>query len=172
MVLPPSASRFFRFLILYTGRTPWTGDQPVARPLSTQRTTRTKNKRTQTSMPPVGFELTISVLEQAKKVHALDRVGTAIGFSVNPNRSHCFPSTDHPAVHFLTFSTLLVTVRNRFLRHSSKWASRLQGIRRKGRHVLERYWVLIQAETQSILRLFVVFVRISARLRVLNLGYA
>jgi hypothetical protein len=34
--------RFFSFLILYTvGRTPWTGDQPVARPLSTHRTTET-----------------------------------------------------------------------------------------------------------------------------------
>jgi hypothetical protein len=31
--------RFFSFLILYTvGRTPWTGDQPVAKPLSTHRT--------------------------------------------------------------------------------------------------------------------------------------
>jgi hypothetical protein len=31
---------FFSFLILYTvGRTPWTGDQPVARPLPTHRTT-------------------------------------------------------------------------------------------------------------------------------------
>jgi hypothetical protein len=31
--------RFFRFLILYTvGRTPWTGDYPVARPLPTNRT--------------------------------------------------------------------------------------------------------------------------------------
>jgi hypothetical protein len=33
------------------GKTPWTGDQPVARPLPTQRTTQTQNKRTQTSMP-------------------------------------------------------------------------------------------------------------------------
>jgi hypothetical protein len=33
------------------GRTPWTGDQPVARPLPTQRTTETQNMRTQTSMP-------------------------------------------------------------------------------------------------------------------------
>jgi hypothetical protein len=41
--------RFFIFLILYTlGRTPWTGDQPVARPLSTHRTTQTQNKRTHT----------------------------------------------------------------------------------------------------------------------------
>jgi hypothetical protein len=48
------------FLNLYTvGRTPWTGDQPVARPLPTRRTTQTQNKRTQTSMPWVGFEPTI-----------------------------------------------------------------------------------------------------------------
>jgi hypothetical protein len=33
---------FFSFLILYTGgRTPWTGDQPAARPLPTHRTTQT-----------------------------------------------------------------------------------------------------------------------------------
>jgi hypothetical protein len=35
--------RFFSFLILYTvGRTPWTGDQPVARPLPTQNNTNTE----------------------------------------------------------------------------------------------------------------------------------
>jgi hypothetical protein len=33
----------FSFLILYTvGRTPWTGDKPVARPLPIQRTTQTE----------------------------------------------------------------------------------------------------------------------------------
>jgi hypothetical protein len=49
----------FQFLNLYTvGRTPWTGDQPVARALPTHRTTQTQNKRTQTSMPRVGFETT------------------------------------------------------------------------------------------------------------------
>jgi hypothetical protein len=43
---------FFSFLILYTvGGTPWTGDQSVARWLPLDRTTRTQNKRTQTSMP-------------------------------------------------------------------------------------------------------------------------
>jgi hypothetical protein len=37
---------FFNFLILYTvGRTPWTGDRPVARPLHIHRTTQTQNKR-------------------------------------------------------------------------------------------------------------------------------
>jgi hypothetical protein len=66
--------RFFSFLILYTvGRTPWTGDQPVARPLPAHRTTQTQNKRTQTPMPRVGFEPTIPVFERAKTVHALDR---------------------------------------------------------------------------------------------------
>jgi hypothetical protein len=59
--------------------TPWTGDQPVARPLPTQRTTRTYNKRTQTYMPCVGFEPTIPVFERARTVHALDRALTVIG---------------------------------------------------------------------------------------------
>jgi hypothetical protein len=67
----------FQFLNLYTvGRTPWTGDQPVARPLPTRRTTQTQNKRTQTSTSRVGFELTTPVFERAKEVHALDRAAT------------------------------------------------------------------------------------------------
>jgi hypothetical protein len=69
----------FQFLNLYTvGRTPWTGDQPVARPLPTHRTTEIQNKRTQTSMPRVGFEPTIPVFERAKTVHTLDRAATVI----------------------------------------------------------------------------------------------
>jgi hypothetical protein len=40
--------RLFQFLNQYTvGRTLWTEDQPVARPLPTHRTTQTQNKRTQ-----------------------------------------------------------------------------------------------------------------------------
>jgi hypothetical protein len=71
--------RFFTFLILHTvGRTPWTGDQPVSRPLPTQRTTQTQNKHSQTSMPRVGFEPTIPAFEQAKTVHALDGAATVI----------------------------------------------------------------------------------------------
>jgi hypothetical protein len=70
----------FSFLILYTvGRTPWTGDQPVARPLPTHRTTQTQNKRTQTSMSRVGFEPTIPVFGRAKTVHALDCAASVIG---------------------------------------------------------------------------------------------
>jgi hypothetical protein len=62
--------RFFSFLILYTvGRSPWMGDQLVARPLHTQRT-QTQNRCTQTSMPRVGFEPTNPVFERAKTVHA------------------------------------------------------------------------------------------------------
>jgi hypothetical protein len=45
-----------QLLNLYTvGRNPWMGDQPVARPLPTHRTTQTQNKCTQTSMPQVGY---------------------------------------------------------------------------------------------------------------------
>jgi hypothetical protein len=70
----------FQFINLYTvSRTSWTGDQPVARPLPTHRATQTQNKRTQTSMPRVGFEPTIPVFEWAKTVHALDRASTVIG---------------------------------------------------------------------------------------------
>jgi hypothetical protein len=72
--------RFFSFLMLHTvSRIPWTGDQPVARPLPIHRTTRTKDKRTQTFMPRVEFEPTIPVFERAKIVHALDSAATIIG---------------------------------------------------------------------------------------------
>jgi hypothetical protein len=72
--------RFFSFLIFYTVcRTPWTGDQPVARLLPTRRTTHTQNKRTKTSMPWVVFEPTIPAFERPKTVHALDRAATVIG---------------------------------------------------------------------------------------------
>jgi hypothetical protein len=81
MALQPFVGpRFFSFLIVYTvGRTPWTGDQPVAKPLPRHRTTQTQNKRTQTSMPRVGFEPTTPAFERAKTVHALDREVTVIG---------------------------------------------------------------------------------------------
>jgi hypothetical protein len=72
----------FQFLNLHTvGRTPWTGDQPVAKSLPTHRTTQTQNKRTQTSMTRVGFEPTIPVFERAKRVLALDRGATVSGIT-------------------------------------------------------------------------------------------
>jgi hypothetical protein len=58
------------------------GEQPVARPLPAHRTTQTQNKSTQTSMPRVGFELTIPVFEWAKTVHALDRADTVITYYI------------------------------------------------------------------------------------------
>jgi hypothetical protein len=66
--------RLFSFLILHRiGRTFWTGDQPVARPLPINRT-QTQNKPTQIFMPLVGFEPTIPVFEQAKTIHALEEL--------------------------------------------------------------------------------------------------
>jgi hypothetical protein len=79
-VLLVDLGRFFRYLILYTvGRTPWTRDQPVARPLPTHRTTPKQNKRTQTSMPWVRLEPIIPMFEGAKAVHILYRAATVIG---------------------------------------------------------------------------------------------
>jgi hypothetical protein len=71
----------FSFLTLYTGdRTPWTGDQPVARPLS-KHTTQTQNKRIHT--PNIhalnGIRTSITASERAKTVHALDRATTVTG---------------------------------------------------------------------------------------------
>jgi hypothetical protein len=69
------------FLIFFTvGRTPWTGDQPVAWPLPEHKTPQTQNKRTQTCIPQVGFELKIPIFERAKRVHALDRAATVTGY--------------------------------------------------------------------------------------------
>jgi hypothetical protein len=70
-----------QFRNLYTaGRTPWTGDQSVARPLPTHRTTQAQDKRTHKyKCLWVGFEPTIPGFERAKTVHALDRAATVIG---------------------------------------------------------------------------------------------
>jgi hypothetical protein len=51
------------------------GDQPVARPLHTHKTT----KGTQTSMPLVVFEPAITVFERAKTGHTCDREATVTG---------------------------------------------------------------------------------------------
>jgi hypothetical protein len=76
-----------RNLFYTVGRTPWTRDQPVARPLPTHRTTQTQNKGTQTSMPWVGFEPMIPAFERMKTVHALDGAATVIG-GANSLQSH------------------------------------------------------------------------------------
>jgi hypothetical protein len=59
----------FQFLNLLHGKTPWAGDQPVASPLPRNRTAQMQNKRTQISMPEVGFKPIIPVFERAKTVH-------------------------------------------------------------------------------------------------------
>jgi hypothetical protein len=65
--------------LFYTGSwTPWTSDQPVARPLPKYRTTQTQNKRTQIPTPWVGFEPTITAFERTKTVHALDHAAAEI----------------------------------------------------------------------------------------------
>jgi hypothetical protein len=70
----------YQFLDLFTvGKTPWTGDQPFARPLRAHRPAQAQNKRTQTSMPQVELEPMIPVFERAKTVHVLDRAATVIG---------------------------------------------------------------------------------------------
>jgi hypothetical protein len=49
--------RFFSFLTIHTvGRTTWTGDQPVERPLPTHRTTQTQNKRTKYRHPRLEWD--------------------------------------------------------------------------------------------------------------------
>jgi hypothetical protein len=84
---PLNPGNLLSFLNLYTvGRAPWTGDQPVPRPLSTHRTTQTQTKRTQTSMPRVRFEPTTSAFEWAKMVHALDHAATVIGPSPSTSK--------------------------------------------------------------------------------------
>jgi hypothetical protein len=54
-------------------------DQPVTRPLLAQRTSQMQNKSIQTSMLQMGFEPTIPVFEQAKRVHVFDLAATVIG---------------------------------------------------------------------------------------------
>jgi hypothetical protein len=85
MALQPSVGPwplffFFSFVILYTvGRTPRTGDQPVARPLYAHRTTQTQNKRTQIRIFGVGLESMTPEFKRLKTVYILDRVVTVIG---------------------------------------------------------------------------------------------
>jgi hypothetical protein len=60
-------------------RTPWAVDQPVARPQPTHDNTNAEGTQIQSSMPCVGFELTIPSFERAKTFHVLDRATTMMG---------------------------------------------------------------------------------------------
>jgi hypothetical protein len=69
----------FQFFNIYiVGRTPWRGDQSVARPLPGRRTTQTQNICTQTAMHRMVFEPQIPVFERSKTIHALDSAVTVI----------------------------------------------------------------------------------------------
>jgi hypothetical protein len=59
--------------------TPWTGDQPVWSSPPMQENMKTET--TQTSMPRVGFEHTISVFERAETFRALHRAVTVVGYN-------------------------------------------------------------------------------------------
>jgi hypothetical protein len=63
-------------MIINDGRTPWTSDEIIAKPLPKYRINAYTH---QTPMPCVGFEATIPVSERAKVVHALDRSATVTG---------------------------------------------------------------------------------------------
>jgi hypothetical protein len=54
------------------------GGSPLRKPLPTHATAQTQNKRTQKSMPRVGFEPTTPVFERAKTVHATE-IGATVG---------------------------------------------------------------------------------------------
>jgi hypothetical protein len=75
------------FVILYkVGRASWVGDQPVARPLPTHRTTQTQNELTQASMRCVGFEPTIPPFERAKRVHVYEGICLVVHLTSLKNR--------------------------------------------------------------------------------------
>jgi hypothetical protein len=99
MALQPFAGPWplFQFHdLIQSRRTPLAGNRPVAKPLTAHRTAQTQNKRTQTSIPWVGFEPTTPVLERAKTVYVLDRATTVSAFlyiqklNAIPNHTHTY----------------------------------------------------------------------------------
>jgi hypothetical protein len=76
---PLDFCRFFSFLIhTQPARGPFGRGISTSQGHCLHRTTQSRNKRTQTSMPRVGFEPTIQVFERAKTVHGLIRTATMI----------------------------------------------------------------------------------------------
>jgi hypothetical protein len=70
---------FFSFLIFNkVRRIPWTGDQPVARPLPAHRTTQTQNKHTDIHASS-GIRTHDPSFRASEAVHALDRAATVTG---------------------------------------------------------------------------------------------
>jgi hypothetical protein len=67
-----AAFQFLHLLHICTlGRTPWPGNQPIARPLPALTGQQKQNKRSLPSMSHVRFEPTILMFQWAKTVHAL-----------------------------------------------------------------------------------------------------
>jgi hypothetical protein len=118
----------FQFFDLYTvGRTPWTGDQPVARSLPTHRTTQTqKKKHTQISMPRVGFEPTVPAFERAKTVHALSRVSIARSCSCAANLFVCLCVNNRVRVQHRSAATACGSLSTLFLFHKTVSSKRAQ----------------------------------------------
>jgi hypothetical protein len=102
-------SPLFSFLILYTvGRTPWTGYQPIIWPLPAHTRQHKQNKRTQRSVPQVGFDPTVIVFERGKKVLSSDRAATTLHYT----------TLHYTALHYTTlhYTTLHCTALH-YTRH-------------------------------------------------------
>jgi hypothetical protein len=69
----------FRNLFYTVGRTPWTSDQPVARPLAAHRSTQQHNKRTHRHPCLEWDSNPLSAFELTETVSASDRAATVIG---------------------------------------------------------------------------------------------
>jgi hypothetical protein len=77
------------YIYIYThivGRSPWTGDQSVARLLPAYRTREKQSKHTETFMPRVGFKHTTLVIVRKKEARALK--GTAMVIDGNRLRAY------------------------------------------------------------------------------------
>jgi hypothetical protein len=90
------------------GRTPWTGDQPIARPLPTQENKHRINA--DISMPWVGFEPTIPVFERAKTVYASDCAAPVIGTTQHSWSANSFKFT--PSIFKINVTS---TLHNEFM---------------------------------------------------------
>jgi hypothetical protein len=87
------------------GRTPWTGDQLVARPLPIHkhRKTHTQHKH-YTSLPWVWFEHTVPASARAKTVHALDSSATVTGNWENTSAKYYYEKLNFNSTQFFIFS--------------------------------------------------------------------
>jgi hypothetical protein len=76
-------SRFFSSLAFYTdGRTPWTGDQPVARPIPANNNTNTINAQNTDIHVLSGIRTHDPSVRAGEEVYALDRTATMIGYEL------------------------------------------------------------------------------------------